>query len=182
MSHEIRVQGDELVFIREPLAARWFPAGLWFAVAGGVFLISLLPLGAERRDPYPWGACSVVWLLSGASGFAGLVVLKTSKGISFDRKKGTVVEWRERFGRRTERRHPLGAFDRLQIRTWLSRHSRTRVISRWYDLELRGPRETVSLSSGVVFNREASDQLASELTGFLKLPTVLIDQNPGDRL
>jgi len=182
MAHEIRVKGEELFYTQDTFPARMVQAGLWFFVAFCILLLSLLPLGSDRRDPYPWGACAVVWLFAAAAGLAGAVVLTTSRGITFDRKKGLVVQWRIRFGRRREQRCSLKAFDQLRVTTYLRKHSRSGTISRWYDHELRGAKDSIRMSEVASFGREDSEEVASAIAGFLKLPTVLIDQNPGDQL
>ncbi len=173
---------DELEFIRETVETRALMAALWFLAAACIFSLSLLPLGAERRGPYPWGAASIIWLLSAATAFAGGVTLTSLNGVTFDRKGGVIVEWECRFGRRRQRTRPLSGFNEFHVTTYLGVIARNRGVARWYDHDLRGSRERLSLTGGSPFAREESEKVAAELAEFLKLPIVLEDRNPGDKL
>src|SRR5580765_7220687 len=108
---------------------------MWFFVAACFVALSLLPLGSGGHDPYPWGACSVLWLIAAAATVPGVIRINTVEGLTFNRAQGLALQWRSRFGRRRETRLPLKPYDTVFVTTWLQKHDRTGNISRWYALE-----------------------------------------------
>ena len=82
-------------------------AALWFFVAGCIVALTLLPLGAEKRDPYPWGPCAIAWTIAAVAVFGGVDTLNRMKAVTFNREKGAVILWSVFFGRRHERRIPF---------------------------------------------------------------------------
>jgi len=172
-------EGDATAELRFEAASgcnRIFEGGLWFIVAGLICLLTTLPLLAERRDPYPWGACSVAWLIAAGFASAGAVVVNRRKGMVFDRRKGVVILWTALFGRRRERRFPLNAYTTFVVKTSTGT-GRAGNRFRWYALQLRGPRGSLALSDIAALDQKRA---ASSLAGFLGLPRVIEDRNPGE--
>ena len=92
-------------------------AVLWFFVAGCIVALTLLPLGAEKRDPYPWGPSAIAWTIAAVVVFGGVTTLNRMKAVTFNREKGAVILWSVFFGRRHERRIPLSGFTQEGVRT-----------------------------------------------------------------
>ncbi|MBV8879269.1 MAG: hypothetical protein JO332_04865 [Planctomycetaceae bacterium] len=151
-----------------------FDAALWFIVAACIVGLTLLPFGADRRDPYPWGFCAILWGLAAASIFAGVAVLNRRKAVTFNREKGTVIVWTVFFGRRKERRIPLGAFDRVGARAWVQSGRNGRA--RCYSLDLRGPKQRESLTDFAPANNVEGIRAIAE---YLKFPITVEDRDPG---
>jgi hypothetical protein len=146
---------------------------LWFFAAGCIVALTLLPLGAEKRDPYPWGFSAIAWTFAAGAVFGGVAALNRMKAVTFNREKGIVILWSVFFGRRRERRIPLSGFTEVGVRTWIQM-SRS-GIGRCYDLDLRGPKQRQSLAEYTPVNAVANIRAIAD---YLKLPITVENRDP----
>lgn len=148
---------------------------MWFIIAACIIVITLLPLGGDKRDPYPWKFSGVAWLLAAASIFGGVAGMNRRHGVVLDRGKGTLLSWWTFFKRRRERRIPLSMFTEILVKTWVQRASRSGFESRYYWVELRGPKQRESLLGFVEANRPEGIRRIAE---YLKLPIKVENREP----
>jgi hypothetical protein len=148
---------------------------LWFFVAGCCLLFTL-PFWQSRGDPYPWGFSAVAWTIAALLILAGIADLRHQSGAVFDRRKGVLILWSTSFGRRRERRIPLGVFTEVGVGTWVQTQSRSRVDCRYYDVELRGPKHRERMGLFTPVNRPENIRVIAE---YLKLPIKVEDREPG---
>jgi len=179
MDDLFQANGEQIFILESRLSDRVkrVIAGL---IAAGVLgaLASIPLLASDRTSLFFWGLAILGWLIGAAALTRMLVALVTSRGIIFDRERGTAVVWRTRLGSRRETLHSLKPFDSLHLSTWMRRMEGTRrgYMVQVYDLELRGPTATLLLE-------EISDAkgYASQLADFLKLPLVSHDDHSGGK-
>jgi hypothetical protein len=148
-------------------------AVLWFFVAGGIIVFTLLPLAAEKRDPYPWGFGAIAWTIAAAAIFGGVSTLNRTKAFTLNREKGILIFWSVFFGRRSERRIPLSGFTQVGVRTWIQ--TGRRGVGRCYDLDLRGPKQRQSLAQYVPANQVANIRAIAD---YLKFPITVENRDP----
>jgi hypothetical protein len=164
---------DGLTYYSSYGRLHYFDAGMWFFIAAGIVMITLLPLTAEKRDPYPWGFGAVAWTIAAAVVFTGVAVLNRLSAVTFSREKGVLILWSVFFGRRRERRIPLGGFTQVGVRTWIQ--TGRSGIGRCYSLDLRGPKQRESLVEFTPANEVESIRAIAE---YLKLPVVVENRDP----
>ena len=155
---------------------RHLPIGeavMWFFAAGCIVALTLLPLGAEKRDPYPWGPCAIAWTIAAVAVLGGVGTLNRMKAVTINREKGTVIFWSVFFGRRRERRIPLSGFTQVGVRTWIQ--TTRSGIGRCYDLDLRGPKQRQSLAEYTPANEVANIRKIAE---YLKFPITVENRDP----
>jgi len=148
-------------------------AVLWFFVAGCIVALTLLPLGAEKRDPYPWGPSAIAWMIAAVAVVGGVATLNRMKAVTFNRERGIVIFWSVFFGRRHERRIPLSGFTQVGVRTWIQ--TGRNGIGRCYDLDLRGPKQRQSLAEYIPANEVANIRA---IAAYLKLPITVENRDP----
>ena len=148
-------------------------AAMWFFAAACIVALTLLPLGGEKRDPYPWGFGAIAWTIAAVVVFGGVATLNRMKAVTLNREKGTVIFWSVFFGRRSERRIPLSGFTQVGVRTWIQT-SRS-GIGRCYDLDLRGPKQRQSLAEYTPANEAANIRAIAD---YLKFPITVENRDP----
>lgn len=148
-------------------------AVLWFVAAGCIGALTLLPLGGDKRDPYPWGFGAIAWTLAAMAVFGGVATLNRIKAVTLNREKGAVILWSVYFGIRRERRIPLNGFTHVGVRTWIQT-SRS-GIGRCYDLDLRGPKQRQSLAQYTPANQVANIRAIAD---YLKFPITVENRDP----
>lgn len=150
-----------------------FDAGLSFFMAGCIVVLSLLPLGAEKRDPYPWGFGAIAWTIAAVVAFGGVAALNRMKAVTLDREKGVVILWSVFFGRRREHRIPLSGFTQIGVQTWIQ--TGRGGVARCYQLDLRGPKQRQSLGEYIPANTVENIRVIAD---YLKLPMTVENRDP----
>ncbi len=147
---------------------------MWFFVAG-VCVLFTLPFWQSKGDRYPWGFSAVAWSIAALVTAAGVATVRQQSGATFDRGKGVLILWSTPWGRRRERRIPLSAFTEIGVKTWVQTQSRSGVDCRYYDVELRGPKQLERMGSYTPVNRPENIRVIAE---YLGLPIKVDDREP----